>query len=168
MELERKNPGSRGLDRDVQRSLRWINERYRWFRQLSTQAFLVDREEMNLAIAPPTALGVANIIATPAVPADSSNPGRARNTHPNMRTLGASPQRRPVTIAPTALNRREKKTIPAVTNTPHTARYAKKNRSLFCQVWSGLITRTVTRSVPITTTSHADRARRCNLLKENM
>ena len=112
---------------------------------------------MNPAIAPPTALGAANIIATPAVPADASNPGRARNTHPNIRTLGASPQRRPVTTAPTALNRREKKTIPAVTNSPHTARYAKKTRSLFCHVWSGLITRSVTRRVPITTTSHAER-----------
>lgn len=56
---------------------------------------------MNPAIAPPTALGAASAMATAAAPADSSKPGRAINTQPAIRTLGAIPQRRPVTTAPT-------------------------------------------------------------------
>jgi hypothetical protein len=74
---------------------------------------------MEPAIAPPTALGAASVIATAAAPADSSNPGRAINTQLANKTLGASPHRTPVTIAPTLPNVREKKAVAAVTKMPH-------------------------------------------------
>lgn len=110
---------------------------------------------MNPAIAPPTALGAASAMATAAAPADSSKPGRAINTQPAIRTLGAIPQRRPVTTAPPFLNALEKKAIAAVTKMPQTITYAKNTRSLLLQMWLGLIARIRTASVAVTVTSHA-------------
>src|SRR5262245_36452277 len=107
-------------------------------------------------------------MATPAVPADASKPGRATNTQLNKRMLGARPHRMPVTTAPVLPNGREKKAIAAVIKMPHAATYVKNTRSPLLHMRFGRITRSKIRRIPSTIASQAHRASRCNLWKGYM